>query len=257
MATDHHSNHYRAPAVEKAFKLLDLVAASEHGVGISEMARTLGYSKGSTYGLTQALTAAGALFQSPLNKKFFLGPAMIERYAKSRCFHRIQEKAQPWIERLRDAIGQSVFLGALSPTRGMIIATAEPNRPLKISSPAGNTIPILAGAVGKVFLSALAPHHAGDILDERGLERYTDRTILDRAQYLKELDRVRADGYALDKEEYLPGVHAVAMALRDLKGLMLALWVVGFADALGPGTLPGIVESMRETAATLDRVLPD
>lgn len=255
MQSINQKNGYQAPAVTKAFRLLDLVAASDQGIGISDIARQLGFSKGTIHGLTQALTAEEAIFQSPVNKKFFLGSAMMDRYAKSRCYTRIKENAQPWLDRLRDNIGESVFLGVLSPTRGIIIATAEPSRRLNLSSPAGNTIPILAGAVGKVFLSALDPAQAAGMVKKQGLRRYTDHSIVDQDLYLEALERVRARGYALDRQEYLPGVNAVAMALNHQKGLMLALWVVGFADALGPQPLPGIVQAMQETAGTLNGVL--
>ncbi len=246
---------YQAPAVSKAFKILDAIAASEQGAGISDLARQLGYSKGTTHGLTQALMAAGAIFKSPVNQKFFIGPAITELSLKNRSYDRIVGKAQPLLDSLRDDIGESVFLGVLSSPRAIILATAEPARPLKISSPPGSTIPILAGAVGKIFLSALEPEQVADILSKEGLKRFTEHSILDPKEYLEELYRVGTRGYALDEEEYLPGINAVAMHLKDQHGLMLALWVVGFRAAFGPKALSNIVQKMQDATKRLNRVL--
>ncbi len=246
---------YQAPAVAKAFQLLELVAESEQGLGISEMAHHLGYSKSTIHGLTQALMTSGAILQSPVKKKFFLGPAIMELAFKNRHHLRVVEKSQPWLDRLRDDLGESVFLGVLSQTRGIIIATSEPAKPLKISSPAGTSIPILAGAVGKVFLSALDKAQAGTIIREQGLKCFTDNSIVDEDHLFEELERVRTQGYALDNEEYMQGVKAVAMNLGVHRGLILALWVVGFADTFGPQALPKVIQSMQETVTTLNAVL--
>ena len=61
---------YQAPAVKKAFQLLKVVAASRKELGLSELAQRLGFSKSTTHGLIRALLQAGALDQSPKQKKF-------------------------------------------------------------------------------------------------------------------------------------------------------------------------------------------
>ena len=70
---------YEAPAVQKAFELLGMVADSAEGLGISELSSALGYSKGTIHGIVQALLKAGVLDQSTQRKKLFLGPAIVER----------------------------------------------------------------------------------------------------------------------------------------------------------------------------------
>ncbi len=255
MGIDDPPKGYQAPAVSKAFQLLGLVAESEHGLGISELAQHMGYSKSTIHGLTQALMASGAILQSPVKKKFFLGPAIMDLAVKNRHYGRMVEKSQPWLDRLRDDIGESVFLGVLTQTRSIIIATSEPAKPLKISSPAGTSIPVLAGAVGKIFLSTLDKTQARMIIKKNGMRRFTDNSMVDEREYFEELDRVRIQGYALDNEEYMQGVKAVAMNLGVHRGLRLALWVVGFANTLGPKILPMVIQSMQATVTTLNAEL--
>ncbi|UCF91161.1 MAG: IclR family transcriptional regulator [Desulfobacterales bacterium] len=244
-------SNYRAPAVQKAFELLRIVAESRQELGLSAIAKSLGFSKSTTHGLIQALLDIGALDQNPQRKRFFLGPAVVELAFRSWNYLRVVEHAQPLLDELRDQIGETVFLGALSRSRGLIMATAEATKPLKISSPPGTTIPLLAGAVGKVFLAQQENQQIVQLLDDHGLPRFTDHSIVTSEDYLAELERVRQQGYALDKEEYLPGVRAVAVALGNHRGLPLAVWVVGFADSMNDRLLPGVVRATLDTARKL------
>ena len=242
---------YKAPAVQKAFGLLRLVAESNKGLGISELAKRLGFSKSTTHGLIQALIKTGALSESPQRKTYFLGPTIVDLAFKSWNYFRVSEKAQPVMEDLRDRIGETIFLGVLSRSRGIIVATAEASNPLNISSPPGTTVPLLAGAVGKVFLAGFSDEQVLDLIGAQGLPQFTARSIVSETAYLAELSRVRKLGYALDNEEYLPGVKAVAVSLGNLRGLPLALWMVGFAGTMTEDKMPAIIE---ETLAASERL---
>jgi DNA-binding IclR family transcriptional regulator len=246
---------YRAPAVLKAFDLLKLVAESRSEITLSELARRLGYSKGTLHGMIRALLQAGALAQAPNRRGFFLGPAVVELAFRSWNYFRITEHAQPLLDGLRDRIGETVFLGVLSSSRGLIVATAEAAKPLKISAPPGTSIPLLAGAVGKIYLSQQPVNQAQKIIAEHGLSKSARRSLLNKEEYLAELDIVRKQGYAVDNEEYLPGVKAVAVALGNQRGLPLAIWVVGFADSMTGGVIETIAAETQRTAASLRDVL--
>lgn len=248
---------YKAPAVQRAFRLLKLVAESNKGLGTSELAKRLGLGKSSTHGLIQALVETGALSESPHRKTYFLGPALVELAFKSWNYFQVSEKAQPVLEALRDRIGETIFLGVLSRSRGIIVATAEASNALNISAPPGTTIPLLAGAVGKVFFAQLGDNQVLERIGQQELPRFTARSIVSAADYLAELASVRRKGYALDNEEYLPGVKAVAVSLGNLRGLPLALWVVGFAGTMTDEKMSVIVEQTLAASEKLKRLLDE
>jgi len=105
--------------------------------------------------------------------------------------------------------------------------------------------------LGKVFLAQLDDEEALQLIRSYGLARYTQKSITDGQAYLQELARVRREGYAVDDEEYLPGVRAVALNLGHHRGLSLALWAVGFAGSMDRQHMPGIVREVLETAEKL------
>ena len=84
---------YQAPAVQKAFLLLNTVAEAKDGMRLTDISRGLGFSKGTTHGLIQALLKVGALYQSPFQKKVFLGASFVNLAIKSGHYNAITNQA--------------------------------------------------------------------------------------------------------------------------------------------------------------------
>jgi DNA-binding IclR family transcriptional regulator len=246
---------YQAPAVQRAFQLLKSVAESPGELNLTDIARNLGCSKSTTHGLIQSLLSVGALERGPMGKKFVLGPAILDLAFQKGNYLQIGNMARPELESLRDHIRETVFLGVMGQSRVIIVATAESQRSLKLSAPPGTSISLLAGAVGKVYLASLPADRAVQFIQERELRRYTEKTIADKNDYIAEINQVRHNGYAVDDEEYLPGVRAVAVGVGNHRGLPLALWVVGFAGAMEKEVLPDIIQHVQQTAHRLQIIL--
>ena len=246
---------YQAPAVRKAFALLRAVADAETPLGLSELAHCLGFSKGTTHGLVGALMAEGALEHDPRGRKLVLGPTMADLSLKRWNYFQMPHKVQPILDDLRDRIDETVFLGVMSRSRGFIVATAEADKPLKISSPPGTAIPLMAGAVGKIFLAQMNEDQARDQIRRIGLPRFTPQSVTSETAYMRELCTVRENGYALDDEEYLAGVKAVAVGLDNRSALPMAVWVVGFSAGLDTRRTADIITETQASAKRLQTVV--
>ena len=242
---------YKAPAVHKAFQVLRMVAEAQRGLRIVDLADRLGYSASTTHGLVHALLREKALVQGEGAHELFLGPLIAELAFTDWNYLKVNELAQPILNEVRDRAGATVFLGVRIRSRVMITATAEAMESFKISAPVGTSIPLFAGAVGKVFLAREAAERIGQLVAERGLPRYTPNSITTVEEYLAELNRVRSRGYAVDDEEYLSGVRAVAVALNNRQGLPMAIWVVGFAVNMGLEKLEQVANIAADSAKKL------
>jgi len=53
------------------------------------------------------------------------------------------------------------------------------------------------------------------------MKRFTEKTVTDFTEFLEALRIVRRNGYALDSEEFLPGVICVGAAIRDQAGAVI------------------------------------
>lgn len=244
-------NGYKAPAVHKAFQLLRVVAESKEQFGLTELSQQLGFSKSTTHGLVHALLREGALSQDPNGRKLFLGPMITDLAFSSWNYLKLIEIAQPAIDRIRDQIHETVFFGALIRKRILIMAIAEGSQPLKISASPGATLPLFAGAAAKVLLTRESDDRLRDMIREEGLPRFTARSIVDEQDYLDEIQNVRSRGYAMDDEEYLSGIRAVAVSLDNREGPSLAVWVVGLTSTMGLNKIQQVVDVTSSAAGFL------
>ncbi|MCF8093127.1 MAG: IclR family transcriptional regulator [Desulfotignum sp.] len=249
------NKRYQAPIVKKAFDILKAISKSEKGLRISDIATDLDISKSTVHGITAALEEQGAIIRHPDSKRYTIGLTLME--LGKAAYERVDiiKLARPAMENLMEQCGESVFLGIRNAHHVTVIDIVESRKDFKISSPIGTALPLLAGAVGKVFLSAMPRAEAAAYLKTHPLPRFTSRTIVDPAAYMEELKIVKTRGYALDDEEYLAGVRAVAVCLAPREGYLPALWVVGFKAGMSDDQMPAIIDQALTAARQINQVL--
>lgn len=223
--------NYSAPILYKAFAVLDEIGADQQKMGISDLARKLNMSKGTLHGITQAFLDLGVITQDS-NKKFSLGPSLIELGNKALAGDDLRVLLRPFLEELYDQFKETVFLGTSDGEKITIIEKVESASGLKISAPVGTRIPLIAGAAGKVFLSALSDQGLQGVLRDY-LPEFTEKSITDRTEFIAEIKKVREQGYSTDFGEYIQGVNAVCVPIKDIYGqTKAAIWMVGFSNTL-------------------------
>jgi DNA-binding IclR family transcriptional regulator len=159
------------------------------------------------------------------------------------------------MEKLVEKVGETVFLGVLNGDHITIVDVVESRNEMKITSPPGTRLPLFAGAAGRVLLSQIEEEKAKEIIQKKGLVRYTSKTVIDPRQFLREIEKVREQGYAVDDEEYIPGVRAVAAPLLFASSPPAALWVVGFTSTMDDHKMKTVIREIRETVQEVKKSL--
>jgi IclR family KDG regulon transcriptional repressor len=244
---------YFAPSVKKAFEILKVVSSSREGMGISEIARDLKMAKSTVHGMTSALEELGAVLRDPFTKRYTLGFTLFELGKRAYSQIDLKDFARPVMEDLMEKTQASVFLGVLNRDHVTILDVVESRDDIKITSPIGTTLSLLAGAAGKIFLAQMEEAQAVKLIRSKGLTRYTEKTITDPEQYLQEIRIVRMQGYATDDEEYLMGVRAVAAPIKGVGHLMSAIWAVGFKASLDEGKMKALTAQTKEAAERINQ----
>jgi DNA-binding IclR family transcriptional regulator len=126
---------------------------------------------------------------------------------------------------------------------------------MKITSPPGTRLPLLAGATGRVLLSQIEKEKAKGTIQKKGLVRYTSKTVTDPRQFLKEIEKAKKQGYAVDDEEYITGVRAVAAPLLSPSSPPAALWVVGFTSTLDDQKVKIVIREIQEAIQEIKQSL--
>ena len=246
---------YSAPSVKKAFKILYAISGAPNGLGISDLARNLKIGKSTIHGIATALEEMGVLVRDPFHKRYTVGYSLLELSRTAYGRNDLKELARKPMEKLMETIGETVFLGVLNGDRVTIVDVVESQNEMKITSPPGTRLPLLAGATGRVLLSQIENEKAKEMMQKKGLVRYTSKTVMDHRQFLKEIEQVRKQGYAVDDEEYMAGVRAVAAPLPWASSPPAALWVVGFSSTLDDQKIKAVIREIQETVQAVKQSL--
>lgn len=246
---------YSAPSVKKAFKILQAIADSPAALGVSELSKKLNVGKSTVHGIVTSLEEMGVLAREPVQKKFNLGYTLLELSRKVYARMELRDVARIPIEKLMEKLGETVFLGIMNGDHVTILDVVESHNEMKITSPPGTRLALLAGATGKIFLSQLEEKKAKEIVEKMGLVKYTSKSITDPRKFFKEAREAKKRGYAIDDEEYLLGVRAIAAAIQVPSLPPSAIWVVGFASSLNDQKMEKVISEIRKTSQDIIRAM--
>ena len=246
---------YSAPSVKKAFRILHTLCNSPTGLGVTDLSKQLKIGKSTVLGITTALEELGVLVRDPVQKKYNVGYTLLELGRKAYAKMGLKEIARQAMENLAAKVGETVFLGVLNGDHVTIVDVVESANEMKITSPPGTRLPLLVGATGRVLLAQLDREKAQQIVQKMGLKRYTSKSVVDPRQFLKEVGKVKEKGYAVDQEEYILGVRAVAAPIQTATLPPAAVWVVGFTSTLDEKKVGIVILEIQKAAREISHSL--
>ncbi|MBN9598363.1 MAG: IclR family transcriptional regulator [Afipia sp.] len=202
----------------KPLGLLEAVAGLQHPATLAELATSIGVPKPTMHRWLGALESAGLLQRTPDGRRYELAAR-----ASQLAFAILSNKPggalrHDILRRVVQEVGEACNLTILDGTQVVYLDRVETKWPLRITFQQGSKVPAYCSASGKLFLALMQPAKRDLILNEMSFEKHTDNTVTDRNVLLRELAEVRRDGYALDREEYLPGLVCLAVPILQQKG---------------------------------------
>jgi DNA-binding IclR family transcriptional regulator len=195
----------------RLFALLELVASKDEFVSLQSLVEETGLPKPTLHRMLQQLEGAGLLVRQSDGRHYGTG-TRLRRLAEDLLLNATQHGARHAVLRnLVEEIGESCNVTALSGNEVVYLDRVETPEPLRFFLHAGSRVPVHCSASGKMILSQLSPSQRRKLLAHAPLKQYTPNTVTDLDLLEEELKRVRRDGFALDDEEFLPGLVCVAV----------------------------------------------
>jgi IclR family pca regulon transcriptional regulator len=215
-------DRYMVHALERGLAVLRCFNAEHPSLSLAELASLLGWTRTAPYRLVYTLQRLGYLIQDPQTKRYWLGPRVLELGFEYLHSLQLPELAQPYLEQLRQETGASAHLAILDGREIVYVARVAARRVSAVNIHIGSRLPAHATAMGKVLLAYQPPERLDRILSQGPLEAYTDRTITDRRQLRRVLQRVREQGYVVNDQEFELGIRSVAAPVFDARGQAVA-----------------------------------
>lgn len=221
---------YIPNSILKAGKVLERLANSRQSIRLSQLSRDLGIGKSSLWGILTALESLEWVEREANGKGYTVGSGLLRLSREAFGSWDLVEIAKPFMEHLSEETGESVFLGVLREDTIVIVECVEGKGEMRVSSPPGTRLPLMAAATAKAILAAMPPEKAAEIVSSQPLPKYTEHSVTDPSRFMEEVERTKRKGYGMDDEEYLRGIRAVACAIKGEPNLPIgAMWIVGFA----------------------------
>jgi DNA-binding IclR family transcriptional regulator len=214
-------------SVDRAVAILDLLAREGWSAG-AEVARELHVHRSTALRLLATLDRHGLVERDPRTSKYRLGRRLVQLASSVRGEVDLRQVARPVCESLARALGETVTLDVLDADEIVPIEQASGSTSVMSVSWLGTRSPVHCTASGKVIL-AFSPDAVRAKLLERPLEQRTSRTVTDRTVLDAQVVAARDAGYATTVEELEVGLSAIAAAVRDANGD-----VVAAIDVSGP-----------------------
>jgi len=212
----------KGSTVARVLDLLTAVTAAEQPTTPTELAEQLGIPKASAHRLCAALEEAGFI-QSRLNARGLVAGPTLQRIALNTLARSdLYADHRVVLSRLSAEVGETCNL-AIPDGAGMIYYDrVETHSPVRVQLQVGSRVPLHATASGKMYLSSLSAAKREHWVDSLNRQRFTSNTQVDRDALLEELKQIAARGYATDQEEYIDGMVALAVPVRDDGGKLYA-----------------------------------
>jgi IclR family KDG regulon transcriptional repressor len=221
--------NYVIQSVAHALDVLEQFFGDVDELGVTELSKRLKLHKNNVFRLLATLEARGYIEQNKATENYRLGIKCLHlgrRYIEQMGLVR---QARPILNELARRCRESAFVAVHRRDAVVPIETVDPeDRAVRVTSPVGLSLPLHCTATGKVHLAFDTDEQIRSSLQET-LPRFTERTIVERAQLFAQLESVAQNGYATDSGEFLDEVASVAVPIRDYTRS-----VVGSLAVIGP-----------------------
>jgi IclR family acetate operon transcriptional repressor len=250
------SEEISSNALERGFTILETIAESSSGLTNSEISRKLEIPKSTASYLLRTMEKRGYLRKDETTGKFRLGFRLLRLTHGILDNVDVREVAKPVMQEFVKRTQMASHLAVLDNGRAVYVEKIEAESFVRMDIWVGHRLPVHTTAVGKALVAYLPTEEVIRILEERGMEKRTLQTISTHTRFLRELEKVRTYGFALDNEENSEGVRCVASPIFNMQGKVIAaIGTSNLSFHLEDSKLPEIVEILKKSAAEISMQL--
>ncbi|MFZ7126684.1 MAG: IclR family transcriptional regulator [Desulfobacterales bacterium] len=246
------SNQYFSTTLEKGLSILRLFDRDHTRLTLSQITHECGLNKTSAYRLVNTLVCLGYLNKNPQSKILRLGLNALALGHNFLQGFELLQTVKPLIDETFSQWKMTIDTALVSDLSLLALYRREAPGTIFFRHPLVST-DLHARAMGKAVLARLAAGDRERALEKIVLKAHTPNTITDRSSLEAELEATRARGYAVNNEEFFPGLVAIGAPLMNFQSGEV-IGAISFDFALGEHTLDSVV---RQYAAVLTRLAND
>lgn len=208
---------YYSTSLERGMSVLRLFTPDRSTWTLTQISKTLDLNKTSTFRFVNTLVQLGYLRKDPETKLISLGAQVMTLGASFYRTDDLYEVGKPLIDEAFEVYNVNTELALYNEDMIVVVYRREAKESFVPRFPISRRKEqFYCSSLGKAILSALPQHEMMEIVQDLPNEKKTANTLSNKADLIADLEKTRQRGYALNNEEWVPGLIAIAAPLTNL-----------------------------------------
>jgi len=245
------------PTGVRSLYILEALARAGTPLTPTDINETLGLPKPTIHRLCKRLEKEGFLEKDLDGRRYLPGKRLRVVARDVLGFNRFLQARQAVLRRLSERVGETCNI-ALPEEAGMVyLERIETRWPLRVQLPVGSLVPFHCTASGKLYLASLPHARRESLVRMLDLTAHAPNTMTAADELLTALETIADTEIGTDNEEFVEGMVAVAVPIRDDSGRLVAtLAMHGPSQRLSLDDALALIAPLREAARELTGLMP-
>ena len=201
-------------SLNRGLDILEYVASCPEPPSFSQLLTSLRIPRSSLFHLLTNLLSRNFLERDPQSERYRLGAEVVE-IAKKVQRPSLRDRVTPLLHQLSLEVSETCGFYSQVEDSVEVVASAISTQALSYTMKVGMTAPLYAVSAGKIVLSELGSQELNQYLSRATFASVTQHTMRSKSRLKKEIQTVKATGFAYSREEFTLGITAIATAVRS------------------------------------------
>lgn len=213
-------------SLERALTILNKISEYPDGIPIARLSEQVGLTKSTTHRLLATMANMNYVVKDEETDKYKLGLQIL--FLSRNLFNNfnIVNTAKRYLEKLSQEVNETVHLCIEDHGEVIYIDKIESNQTIRMYSRIGSRAPMYCTGVGKILLSGMDKDYFEELISKMNFIPKTPTTITSKEEFVKEIEKVKSQGFALDNSENEEVLRCIASPIYDHKGKIIASFSV-------------------------------
>lgn len=220
-------SNYTIQSVSHALDVLEQFSGESDELGVTDLSKRLKLHKNNVFRLLATLEARGYIEQNKVTENYRLGISCLRIGQRFVTQMGLLRQARSVMSQVAKSSRETAFIAVMRNGSIVPLDAVEAEQAIRLVSRIGDPLPLHCTAVGKLHLAFADDELRTQLPDT--LQKFTEKTIIDRSTLSQQLKKIAENGYAVDLGEHIEDVRSVAVPVRDYTRV-----VVGSLAIAGP-----------------------
>jgi len=248
-----------ASALERGLEITELLAGAEAGLPLHQVADTLGMPRSAAHRMLAELIRAGYVHQFGEFGNYVLGLKLVSTGLRHLAANDLVGLSRPVLAELAKSSGELVRLSILDGADMVWVSTFQGARSgLRYDPDSGGTVRLSCSATGFAWMSSIPEEEALKLILRQEIgprDKYGPAAPQTINEIRHELNKARADGYAIAIDTHSLGIASVAAPVYDGQDVAGVISVAGPTVRCTQQRLEAVAPTLLEATKEVSSIL--